>query len=44
MWLVYTDITEPAPAGAVAARIQFTKTASDNGVIEVDKVVLDRLV
>lgn len=43
-WLVYTGITEPAPAGTVAARIQFTKTSSSNGVIEIDKVVLGRLI
>jgi len=43
-WLVYTGITEPAPAGTVAARLQFTKSASTNGVIEIDKVVLGRLV
>jgi len=43
-WLVYTGITEPAPPGTVAARLQFTKSAGTNGVIEIDKVVLGRLV
>lgn len=43
-WLVYTGITEPAPPGTAAARLQFTKSASLNSVIEVDKVVLGRLI
>jgi len=34
----------PAPAGTVKARIQFTKTLSDNGFIEIDNVVFGRLV
>lgn len=44
-WLVYTGITEPAPQGAVTARIQFTKfSGGTGGVIDIDKVVLGRLV
>ena len=43
-WLIYTDITEPAPQGAIAARVQFTKSAgSTGGVIDIDKVVFSRL-
>lgn len=43
-WLVYTGITEPAPPGTAAARIQFAKTSGTGGIIEIDKVVLGCLV
>ncbi len=44
-WLVYTGITEPAPLCTVKARVQFTKSAGGTGgVIDIDKVVLSRLV
>jgi len=43
-WLVYTGITEPAPPGAVAARVKFTRSpASPQVFVEIDKVVLGRL-
>lgn len=44
-WLVYTGITEPAPRGAVSARVQFTKSAGSTGsVLDVDNVVFGRLI
>lgn len=43
-WFVYTGITEPAPLGTAAARLQFTKPSSENSELEIDKVVLGRLV
>ncbi|WP_041274413.1 hypothetical protein [Desulforamulus reducens] len=45
-WLVYSGITEPVPAGAVRARIQFTKAGSNSEVAltDIDKVVFGRLV
>lgn len=43
-WLIYTGITEPAPLNTAAARIQFTKLFFPNGFLEIDKVVLGRLV
>ena len=43
-WSVYTSITEPAPPGTVAARIQFTKAPSASSELDIDKVVLGRLV
>lgn len=44
MWVPYVGVTEPAPHGTVKARIQFTKTLSTNGYIEIDNVVLGRLI
>ncbi len=43
-WLVYTGITDPAPAGTVAARIQFTKLSAVNAFTTIDKVVFGRLI
>jgi len=43
-WMVYNAITEPAPAGAVIARIQFAKSSNTDGILDIDKVVLGRLV
>ncbi|MDD4767801.1 MAG: hypothetical protein PHF87_09560 [Desulfotomaculaceae bacterium] len=44
-WLVYADITGPAPSNAVMARIQFTKSAGDpNFSIQIDKVLFGRLI
>jgi len=43
-WMVYNAITEPAPPGAVTARIQFAKSSSTDGILDIDKVVLGRLV
>ncbi|MDD3653973.1 MAG: hypothetical protein PHO01_07295 [Desulfotomaculaceae bacterium] len=42
-WLVYTGITEPAPAGTVKARVQFTKSSGGSELL-LDQVVLGRLV
>jgi len=44
-WLVFTGITEPAPPGTAAARIQFTKPRSINeeSFVQIDKVVFGRL-
>jgi len=45
-WLVYTGITEPAPPGTTAARIQITKLdsgTSNFGRIDIDKIVFGRL-
>lgn len=42
-WVPYAGVTEPAPPGTVKARIQFTKTDSTNGYIEIDNVLLGRL-
>ena len=44
-WLVYTGITEPAPPGAAAARVKFTRSQGSPEVfVEIDKVVLGRLI
>lgn len=45
-WLTYLGITEPAPENAAKARVQFSKSFSDqdNATIEIDKVVLASLV
>ncbi len=43
-WFVYTGITEPAPFGTAAARLLFTKPASQNSAVIIDKVVFGRLV
>jgi hypothetical protein len=43
-WLVYTGITDPAPAGTVAARVQFTQLRAVNAFTNIDKVVFGRLV
>ena len=43
-WVPYVGITEPAPPGADRARIQFTKTLSEDGYIEIDNVVFGRLI
>lgn len=43
-WVPYVGVTEPAPPDAVKARIQFTKTSSTNGYIEIDNVVFARLI
>ncbi|WP_143147762.1 hypothetical protein [Desulforamulus hydrothermalis] len=43
-WLVYTAITEPAPPDTVSARVQFTKAPSARSELDIDKVVLGRLV
>ncbi|MBM7869965.1 hypothetical protein JOC70_001435 [Clostridium pascui] len=45
-WLTYLGITEPAPENAAMARVQFSKSFSDqdNATIEIDKVVLASLV
>ncbi|NLM43847.1 MAG: hypothetical protein GX201_07550 [Clostridiales bacterium] len=42
-WLVYTGITESAPPGAAAARVQFTKLLDVNAFVSVDKIVFGRL-
>ena len=43
--LVYTGITEPAPPGTAADRIQFTKPIGidEDFIVYVDKVVFGRL-
>ncbi len=44
-WRVYTGMTEPAPPGTASVRIQFTKSVGTNdGILDIDKVVLSRLV
>lgn len=43
-WVPYAGVTEPAPAGTAKARILFSKTDSSNGFIEVDNVMLARLI
>lgn len=45
-WLTYLGITETAPENAAMARVQFSKSFSeqDNAAIEIDKVVLASLV
>lgn len=43
-WVPYVGVTEPAPTGTARARIQFTKTLSTNGYIEIDNVVFGRLI
>jgi hypothetical protein len=43
-WLVYTGITEQAPPGTAAARIQISKLSGSSAFLEVDKVVFGRLV
>lgn len=43
-WLIYTGITDTAPPGTVAARLQFSKLSGDNVVLDVDKVVFGRLI
>ncbi|HPF19847.1 MAG TPA: hypothetical protein PLC88_00745 [Syntrophomonas sp.] len=43
-WVPYVGITEPAPPGTAGARIQFTKTESTDGYIEIDNVVFGRLI
>ncbi len=43
-WVPYAGVTEPAPPGTAKARIQFTKTDSTDGYIEIDNVVFARLI
>ncbi|MBP1761324.1 MAG: hypothetical protein H6Q64_866 [Firmicutes bacterium] len=43
-WVPYVGITESAPPGTAKARIQFTKTSSEDGYIEIDNVVFGRLI
>ncbi|MEN6326373.1 MAG: hypothetical protein ABFD18_09225 [Syntrophomonas sp.] len=43
-WVPYAGVTEPVPPGTTKARIQFTKTLSTNGYIEIDNVVFGRLI
>ena len=43
-WVPNVGITEPTPPGTTAARSPFTKTESTNGYIEIDNVVLGRLI
>ncbi|MDD4802338.1 MAG: hypothetical protein PHF24_05280 [Syntrophomonas sp.] len=43
-WVPYAGVTEPAPEGTARARILFSKTDSINGFIEVDNVMLARLI
>ncbi|NLP29563.1 MAG: hypothetical protein GX363_00345 [Clostridiales bacterium] len=43
-WVPYVGITEPAPKGTTKARVLFSKTDSTRGFIEVDNVVLTRLI
>ncbi|WP_129200334.1 hypothetical protein [Ammoniphilus sp. CFH 90114] len=46
-WLVYTGITEKAPPGTAAARVQFSIPSSSvdrNDFVAIDKVVFGRLV
>ncbi len=43
-WVPYAGVTDAAPAGTAKARILFSKTDSDDGFIEVDNVMLARLI
>jgi len=42
-WLVYAAITEPAPAGAAAAKVLFTMRSSENANLALDHVVFAQL-
>lgn len=42
-WLVYAAITEPAPPGTAAAKVQFTMPSSENADLFLDHVVFAQL-
>ncbi|NLW16161.1 MAG: hypothetical protein GX033_00615, partial [Firmicutes bacterium] len=42
-WLVYAAITEPAPPGTAAAKIQFTMPSAENAALILDHVVFAQL-
>lgn len=43
VWQVYVGITDKAPSGVAAARIRITKPSVSNGSLDVDNIILSRL-